>query len=220
MQCENQHGRFDFPEQSVIVMIRTAAIAFITAFAAASAIASRPAVSSGELSLPVVIEVPRSGVFSLIPPIESSFPPVFTTEEAPSALDCILQDEMVEYAKRYLGCRYRRGSKGPSSFDCSGFTSHVYRKFGFTLSPASRLQGVQGTKIPLSEAKVGDLIFFSGRRVSKSSIGHVGMVIDVNPDTGTLKFIHASCGQGVVVTNYPDGGYYSRRFISVRRVIE
>ena len=94
MQCENQYGRFDFPEQSVIVMIRTAAIAFITAFAAASATASRPAVSSGELSLPVVIEVPRSGVFSLIPPIESSFPSVFTTEETPSALDCILQEEM------------------------------------------------------------------------------------------------------------------------------
>lgn len=201
-------------------MIRTVAIALLTSLAVATATASRPAMPAEEISLPISLEVPRTGVFSVIPPIESSIPSVFTVDEAPLALDCILQSEMVEYAKRYLGCRYRRGSKGPSAFDCSGFTSHVYRKFGFTLSPASRLQGVQGTKIPLSEAKVGDLIFFSGRRVSKSTIGHVGMVIDVNPANGTLKFIHASCSQGVVVTNYPDGGYYSRRFISVRRVIE
>ena len=199
-------------------MIRTAVIILLTSIMSVSVSASRPAAPGNELTLPIHVEVPRTGVFSLIPPIESAL--TSSSTEGESTLSHLMQAEMVEYAKRYLGCRYRRGSKGPKAFDCSGFTSHVYGKFGYSLDRASRLQGVQGTKISLEDAKVGDLIFFSGRRVSKSTIGHVGMVIDVDPDRGTLKIIHASCSQVVVVTSYPDGGYYSRRFISVRRVIE
>ncbi|WP_290455605.1 C40 family peptidase [Paramuribaculum intestinale] len=202
-------------------MIRTAVIILLTTIISVPVWARRPAAPVSELMLPIKVETPRTGVFSLIPPIESSLTSSRKiASEGESTLDRLMQAEMVEYAKRYLGCRYRRGSKGPKAFDCSGFTSHVYGKFGFSLGRASRLQGTQGTKISLEDAKVGDLIFFSGRRVSKSTIGHVGMVIDVDPAKGTLKFIHASCSQGVVVTNYPDGGYYSRRFISVRRVIE
>lgn len=123
---------------------------------------------------------------------------------------------MVDYAKNFIGTRYRRGAKGPKAFDCSGFTSYVFRKFGYSLSPASHLQGTQGQKIKLDEAQPGDLIFFSGRRAG-SRIGHVGMVVEAGD--GKVRFIHASTSQGVRIDSYPDGGYYSRRFIGVRRVI-
>ena len=130
-----------------------------------------------------------------------------------------LQDEIIDYAKGFLGTRYRRGGKNPKGFDCSGFTSYVFRKFGYSLGPASYLQGTQGEKVDETlDAQPGDLIFFSGSRKS-SRVGHVGMVVDVDRDNGTVSFIHASIQKGVVIDQYPDGGYYSHRFIGVRRVL-
>lgn len=129
-----------------------------------------------------------------------------------------IKQDMVQYAKNYIGTRYRRGASGPNAFDCSGFTSYVFKKFGMNLSRVSSAQGAQGEAVSLADAQVGDLIFFSGRRVSKR-IGHVGIVIDVNKETGALKFIHASTSRGIRIENFPDGGYYAKRFISVRRVL-
>ena len=44
-----------------------------------------------------------------------------------------LGQQVVDYAKQYLGCPYVYGGNGPSSFDCSGYTSYVYRHFGYML---------------------------------------------------------------------------------------
>lgn len=130
-----------------------------------------------------------------------------------------LQSGLVDYASRFLGTRYRHGAKGPNAFDCSGFTSYVFRNFGFALSPSSRAQGVQGRAVSSDEVMVGDLMFFSGRRGGKT-IGHVGMVIDVDNATGKIKFIHAATKTGVEIQSFPDGGYYSKRFLQFRRVID
>ncbi|MCM1483114.1 MAG: C40 family peptidase [Muribaculaceae bacterium] len=130
-----------------------------------------------------------------------------------------LQEKMVEYAKNYLGCRYVHGGKGPKVFDCSGFTSYVYRNFGYSISPASKAQGAQGQRVSLKDAQVGDLMFFSGRAGGKS-VGHVGMVVEVNEETGSLKFIHASTKKGVTIQNFPDGKYYSQHFLHVQRIID
>lgn len=126
--------------------------------------------------------------------------------------------DMVAYAKKFIGKRYRLGAKGPNRFDCSGFTSYVFKEFGYKLNPTSRTQYTQGVKVEKDEVLPGDLLFFSGRKVS-SNVGHVGMVIDVDADNQTIKFIHATIGGGVKIDTYPDGGYYSKRFIGVRRVL-
>ncbi len=129
-----------------------------------------------------------------------------------------LRGDMIEYSKKFIGTRYRIGASGPKAFDCSGFTSYVYREFGVTLKRDSRSQGTQGEHITLDEAQPGDLIFFSGRRAGKR-IGHVGIVVESNPETGKVKFIHASTSRGVRIDTYPDDAYYARRFISVRRIL-
>lgn len=128
-----------------------------------------------------------------------------------------LENDIVEYARTFIGTRYRRGAKGPSSFDCSGFTSYVFKNFDLRLGASSRIQATQGEPIPVADARPGDLVFFSGRR-SGSTVGHVGIVVSVN-DNGTVNFIHAATSRGVRIDSYPDGGYYSRRFHSIRRVI-
>ncbi len=130
-----------------------------------------------------------------------------------------LQSDLVEYAKKYIGCRYVHGGKGPKVFDCSGYTSYIYRNFGYNISPGSRMQGTQGTRVDISDVQVGDLMFFSGRAGGRT-VGHVGMVVDVDEATGKLKFIHASCKKGVTVQSFPDGAYYSKHFLHVQRVID
>ncbi len=129
------------------------------------------------------------------------------------------QTELVNFAKLHLGKRYKPGGKGPYVFDCSGFTSYVFRNFDINLSPASRLQGQEGTRVNLSDLQIGDLMFFSGRRGGKT-VGHVGMVIEVDYETGKIKFIHASSKHGVVIQSFPDGAYYSKHYLHSTRVID
>lgn len=125
--------------------------------------------------------------------------------------------EIIDYASKFLGRPYRRGGKGPSGFDCSGFTSFVFRNFDISLSPSSRDQFTQGERISRGEIQPGDLLFFAGRRGGKT-VGHVAMAVSVD-ENGTVKFIHAANGGGIRHDTYPDGGYYSNRYLGARRVI-
>lgn len=134
-----------------------------------------------------------------------------------SSEDARLVSDIIAYATQYLGRPYRSGGKGPSSFDCSGFTSFVFANFDIKLSPSSREQYTQGESIANSEIRPGDLLFFSGRKGGKT-VGHVAMAVEVNDD-GSIRFIHAARHGGIRHDTYPDGGYYSARYLGARRVL-
>ncbi len=127
--------------------------------------------------------------------------------------------KMVDYAKRFLGTRYRLGSTGPKAFDCSGFTSYVYKNFGITLDRTSRQQYLQGDRVSVGNLRPGDLLFFSSRSAGRGNVGHVAMVVSVDPQSQTCRFIHASVKKGVTYQTFPDNGYYSRNFIGARRIL-
>lgn len=129
-----------------------------------------------------------------------------------------LASQIIDYATRYLGTPYRSGAKGPNAFDCSGFTSFVFRNFNITLSPSSRDQYNQGEYVSTADVKPGDLLFFAGHRGGKT-VGHVAMAVSVS-ENGTIRFIHASNSGGIRHDVYPDGGYYSQRYLGARRVIQ
>ncbi len=129
-----------------------------------------------------------------------------------------LAQQIISYATRYLGTPYRSGAKGPNAFDCSGFTSYVFKNFDISLSPSSSAQFTQGERITTADVQPGDLLFFSGSRGGKS-VGHVAMAVSVS-ENGTIKFIHASHNGGIRHDVYPDGGYYSQRYLGARRVIQ
>lgn len=126
---------------------------------------------------------------------------------------------MVKYAERFLGTRYRHGAAGPSAFDCSGFTSYVYKNFGITLSRSSRSQYLQGERVSVNNLQPGDLLFFSSRSAGRGNVGHVAMVVSVDAQNGSCRFIHASVKRGVTYQTFPDNGYYSRNFIGARRIL-
>lgn len=127
-------------------------------------------------------------------------------------------DDVINFAYSFLGTPYVWGTKGPHTFDCSGFTSYVYRYFGFPITSASRWQINEGVAVKDGDIRPGDLMFFGGRSTPRS-VGHVGMCIDVDKKTGKIKFIHASTKRGVVINTYPDDSYYYKRFICARRII-
>lgn len=128
-----------------------------------------------------------------------------------------LAKAILEYARKYLGCRYQSGGKGPKRFDCSGFVGYVYRNFGFTMGDSSGDQYLQGIPIQLQECEPGDLIFFNGHAIG-SRVGHVGIVVSRNALTGQVQFIHASNSQGVTITKLQSESYYTKRFIGVKRI--
>ena len=118
---------------------------------------------------------------------------------------------VVQYAKQFLGYKYVSGGSSPSTgFDCSGFTSYVYKHFGVTLNRVSKDQINNGTAVSKSELKEGDIVLFKGS--SGSAIGHVGIYIGGN------MFIHAANpSKGVVTTSLSDS-YYSQRYVAARRI--
>ncbi|MDE7346990.1 MAG: C40 family peptidase [Muribaculaceae bacterium] len=128
-----------------------------------------------------------------------------------------LLNDLLSEARSHMGKRYARGSKGPSAFDCSGFSSYVYRQFGYKLSPSSRDQYNQGEKVDRKELRKGDLVFFKGRS-TKGGVGHVGIVVDAD-EKGNFTFIHAATSKGITISNCNEP-YYAARFMGGKRVIE
>ena len=129
-----------------------------------------------------------------------------------------LASQIIDYATNYLGRPYRSGAKGPKAFDCSGFTSFIFQNYGISLSPSSREQYTQGYEIEKEDIRPGDLLFFGGRGAGQT-VGHVALAVDVD-DEGTVTFIHAATQNGIRYDRYPDGGYYSKRYLGARRVLD
>ncbi|GIP46738.1 MULTISPECIES: C40 family peptidase [Paenibacillus] len=126
------------------------------------------------------------------------------------------RDEMVAYAKQYLGVPYEFGAspyEQSKTFDCSSFTRHVFKKFGQDLPRLARDQAQEGISVTRDHLQVGDLIFFTvpGRFKSDNVAGHVGIYI------GDGKFIHTWGAPGVQISPL-DSGYWSDVIISMRRI--
>lgn len=122
----------------------------------------------------------------------------------------VFENNVVSIAKMYLGRPYVYGANGPNSFDCSGFSSFVYKQLGIKLPRSSASQSNFGQFVERDNLIPGDLIFFNttGRGVS-----HVGIYI------GNGEFIHSATTQksGVVIDDL-NSAYYSRTYVSARRV--
>lgn len=129
-----------------------------------------------------------------------------------------LSQQVIDYARTYTGVPYKLGAAGPKQFDCSHFTTHVFKHFGYTLTPYTVTQFTEGRPVEsYGDLRQGDLVFF-GKRGSVRNIGHVGIVVSVNEENGSFNFIHASVSKGVTEdnSNHP---YYMMRYIGARRVL-
>jgi cell wall-associated NlpC family hydrolase len=125
-------------------------------------------------------------------------------------------DELINFAKRFLGTPYRYAGSTPSGFDCSGFISYIFGNFGFSLVHSSYAMAELGQTVRLSDIRPGDLMFFKGSDVNSTRVGHVAMVVEVAPDA--IKFIHSSTSRGVTIENFKTSKYFISRFIKAKRL--
>lgn len=108
---------------------------------------------------------------------------------------------IVNYALQFVGNPYVYGGTSlTKGADCSGFVQSIFKHFGIDLPRTG--QQVCGKGVSYSEAKPGDLIFYSG---------HVAIYM------GGGKIVHASNpANGICVTSV----HYSGKIQEVRRIVE
>ncbi|WP_297670601.1 NlpC/P60 family protein [Thomasclavelia sp.] len=113
--------------------------------------------------------------------------------------------KILETAYTKLGSPYKWGATGPNSFDCSGFTSWVYRQHGISLSRTAQAQSHGGQAVDRSNLQPGDLVFFGS---GTGRITHVGIYV------GDGKMIHSpQTGDVVKISSLHKNYVCARRYL-------
>ena len=101
--------------------------------------------------------------------------------------------DLVNYAKQFLGNPYVWGGTSlTNGADCSGFVQSIFKKYGVSLPRTSSAQSTVGSKVSLSEAQPGDLVFYA----KNGRVNHVAIYI------GNGQVIHASNARtGIKISN-------------------
>jgi cell wall-associated NlpC family hydrolase len=130
-----------------------------------------------------------------------------------------VRDEIISYAMNFLGIRYRSSGKSPKiGFDCSGFTGYIFRNFGMRLKASSPAQAMEGKKVPLSQAREGDLAFFGRKgRKGKILVNHAAIVISRPGEP--LAIIHSASNKGIVITRVNESRYWRNSLLFVKNVL-
>ncbi|WP_246025750.1 C40 family peptidase [Saccharopolyspora antimicrobica] len=108
------------------------------------------------------------------------------------------------------GSQYEWGSKGPTTFDCSGLTQWAYKQAGISIPPSSRTQWKAGRPVSRDQLRPGDLVFYDDGTGNPATIHHVAMYV------GGGKIVDAPTeGQLVDVRSVKGDGHY----IGARRIV-
>lgn len=123
-------------------------------------------------------------------------------------------NKIVDYAYSALGVRYVYAGSSMSGFDCSGFTSWVYRQVGISIPRSTSGYYNLGYSVSLSDMKPGDVLCMNTRRSGdRSTITHVGIYV------GNGNMIHASSTNGkIVLQNVKQYLSWNVKLIRVARI--
>ena len=120
--------------------------------------------------------------------------------------------QLMREAEKYIGFPYVWGGSTPStSFDCSGFVCWAYTNSGVYNLPRTTAQGIYNQCAPItrSEAKPGDLVFFTRTYVSSSPVTHIGIYV------GDGLMLH--CGDPIKYASI-DTDYWTSKFYGIGRL--
>lgn len=126
--------------------------------------------------------------------------------------------ELVNFACSLAGTPYKYGSVDPKEgFDCSGFVTYVFNHFDITVPRTSVDFTPVHSPVELKDARLGDLILFTGTDSTVRVVGHMGIISSMPGEA--LKFMHATSGKGkgVVETAF-NTPYYEGRYIKTLRI--
>lgn len=124
-----------------------------------------------------------------------------------STISVRLRVKLQHYYRDWAGVPYAYGGATKHGIDCSAFVQQALAATRGIRVPRTTLrQSRRGDRIPTSQLRVGDLVFFrigSGR--------HVGIYM------GNRRFMHASSSIGVTISNL-DNIYWRHHFWQARRM--
>jgi len=141
--------------------------------------------------------------------------PARSTEPLPKTPTTDQRAEVIAFAEKYLGTKYKYAGSDPSGFDCSGFTSYVMDNFDVNLDRTSSAQSNNGAAVDVDEVQPGDLLFF---RRSGGKVFHVGIVYKNSPEG--LFMIHSTNTRGVVIDNISVNSYWKPKLYRARNVLD
>ena len=114
------------------------------------------------------------------------------------------------HAVRMVGKPYRYGGESPSAgFDCSGLVQYSFRQAGLRVPRSTEAQLRASRRVPRSQLRPGDLVFFDQDGKKK---GHVGIYL------GNGRFVHAPSSGKRVRTDSLDSRYWKRHLSDTRRL--
>lgn len=120
-----------------------------------------------------------------------------------------IYDRMLRTAHTQIGIPYRSGGCNPNTgFDCSGFTTWVFNRYGIHLPRSSREQYQVGKMVAKNHLRKGDLVFFR----SKRGVNHVGIYLENG------KFIHSASNGKTVTISHLEEDYWRTHYAGGRRV--
>ena len=120
-------------------------------------------------------------------------------------------ERVVQIAEQFLGLPYVYGGSTPAGFDCSGFTSYVFKQLGYSLYRSSYQQINNGVPVSKSELQPGDLLLF--KKQGASRIHHVGIYV------GNGMMIHSPQTGDVIKYTSIVTGYYNNCYYAARRIV-
>jgi len=126
-----------------------------------------------------------------------------------SSDNATLRQQILDFAMQYLGYPYVHGGNSlETGTDCSGFTSLIYKEFGYSLSrtPGGQLASA-GTGVDVSQIQIGDIVCY-GKKGGKCT--HVGIY------AGNDQIIHASTPKGGVKMS----SLYYDNILGVRNIVD
>jgi cell wall-associated NlpC family hydrolase len=122
--------------------------------------------------------------------------------------------KLLDYAKFYKGGKYVWGGTTPKGFDCSGYVQYLYKKHGVNLPRTAWSQSKKGISVKKDDLQKGDLLFFLTDKKRGIPVTHVGIYL------GNGEFIHAASKKKGIIISPIYHGYYSKKFVSAKRVFK
>ncbi|MEM9929789.1 MAG: C40 family peptidase, partial [Bacteroidota bacterium] len=122
--------------------------------------------------------------------------------------------DIVDHAKELLGLKYKYGVNNPrQGFDCSGLVLYLYQNAGIDIERVSRDQAKQGTRIPLKNARPGDLVFY---KRGTGGVFHVSVIVEAG--VNKLVVIHAT-NSGVIREDVLESRYWEPKIYQIRDIL-
>ena len=129
---------------------------------------------------------------------------------APSAkAAATMGDTIARFAQAQLGVPYHFGGASPEQgFDCSGLVFYTHQRVGLAVPRTSQSQYHRALKISRTQARPGDLVFFSDQK----KLSHVGIYL------GGGSFIHAPTTGRRVSEGHLSQPYYQQHLVGFGRL--